>query len=158
MSKASHNNRQDNSGRKGFMKFLQNLALLVHLLMIVYISRRKRQNCSYHTSLCQWYGSSCSRKYSYYIFQDGASQWFWYHWPWRAKIHVGNPCKKTYNCTNQLIFLSQSTYIHQVLTQFGMQNTTPVFTPLGVKHNLSISQSPMSEAEKQAYKEYLGNI
>jgi len=36
-------NRQDNSERKGFMKFLQNLALLVHLLMIAYISRRKRQ-------------------------------------------------------------------------------------------------------------------
>jgi len=35
-------NRQENSGRKGFMKFLQNLALLVHLLTIVYISRRKK--------------------------------------------------------------------------------------------------------------------
>jgi len=32
------------------------------------------------------------------------------------------------------------------------------FTPLGIKHNLSISQSPMSEAEKQAYKEYASNI
>ena len=36
-------NRQDNSERKGFMKFLQNLALLVYLLMIAYILRRKRQ-------------------------------------------------------------------------------------------------------------------
>ena len=36
-------NRQNNSRRKGFMKFLQNLALLVHLLMIVYISRRKKE-------------------------------------------------------------------------------------------------------------------
>jgi len=35
-------NRQDDSGRKDFMKFLQNLALLVYLLMIVYISKRKK--------------------------------------------------------------------------------------------------------------------
>ena len=35
-------NRQDNSRRKGFMNFLQNLVLLVHLLMIAYISRRKK--------------------------------------------------------------------------------------------------------------------
>ena len=34
-------NMQDNSRRKGFMKFLQNLALIVHLLMIVYTSRKK---------------------------------------------------------------------------------------------------------------------
>ena len=39
-----------------------------------------------------------------------------------------------------------------------MKDTTPVFTLLGVKHNLSISQSPMSETKKQAYKEYAGNI
>jgi len=39
-----------------------------------------------------------------------------------------------------------------------MQDATSVSTPLGIKHNLSISQSPMSEAEKRAYKEYTGNI
>ena len=54
----------------------------------------------------------------------------------------------THNHANRLIFLSQSTYIYQVLTHFGMQDATSVSTPLGVKHNLSISQSPMSEAEK----------
>jgi len=50
--------------------------------------------------------------------------------------------------SDQLIFLSQSAYTNQVLTCFGMQDATPVSTPLGVKHNLSISQSPMSETEK----------
>jgi len=35
-------NRQDDSGRKGSMKILQNLALLMYLLMIVYILRRKK--------------------------------------------------------------------------------------------------------------------
>ena len=35
-------NRQDDSGRKGSMKILQNLALLMYLLMIAYISRRKK--------------------------------------------------------------------------------------------------------------------
>jgi len=64
----------------------------------------------------------------------------------------------THDHANWLIFLSQSAYIYQVLTHFGMQDATSVSTPLGVKYNLSISQSPMSEAEKQAYKEYTGNI
>ena len=39
-----------------------------------------------------------------------------------------------------------------------MQDTIPISTLLGIKHNLSISQLPISETEKQAYKEYAGNI
>ena len=35
-------NKQDNSKIKDFMKFLQNLALLMHSLIIIYISRRKK--------------------------------------------------------------------------------------------------------------------
>ena len=46
----------------------------------------------------------------------------------------------THDYTNRLIFLSQSAYIHQVLTHFGMQDATSVSTPLGVKHNLFLSQ------------------
>ena len=46
----------------------------------------------------------------------------------------------TYNCTNQLIFLSQSTYIYQIFTYFGIQDIISVSTSLGVKHSLSISQ------------------
>jgi len=63
-----------------------------------------------------------------------------------------------YDYTNQLIFLSQSTYIHQVLTCFGIQDTTPFSTPLAIKHNLSISQLPMLETKKYAYKKYIDNI
>ena len=37
--------------------------------------------------------------------------------------------------TNWLIFLSQSVYIYQVLTCFGMQDATSISTPLCVKHN-----------------------
>jgi len=39
-----------------------------------------------------------------------------------------------------------------------MQDATSIFTSLAVKHNLSISQSPISEAEKHAYKKYADNI
>jgi len=35
-----------------------------------------------------------------------------------------------------------------------MQDAAPVFTPLVVKHELSSSQSPQTEAEKHAYKSY----
>ena len=39
-----------------------------------------------------------------------------------------------------------------------MQDAILVSTLLGIKHNLSISQSPILETEKQAYKEYADNI
>jgi len=58
----------------------------------------------------------------------------------------------------RLIYLSQSAYIHQILNRFGMRDAIPVSTPLAVKHNLSTSQSPTSEAEKHAYKGYLDGI
>ena len=64
----------------------------------------------------------------------------------------------TYDYTNWLIFLNQSAYIYQVFTYFGMQDTIPVSTLLGIKYNLSISQSPMSETGKKASKEYADNI
>ena len=59
---------------------------------------------------------------------------------------------------NCLIYLNQSAYISQILTQFRLQDATPVSTPLLVKHNLSTTQSPQSKAEKQAYKNYAGDI
>jgi len=59
---------------------------------------------------------------------------------------------------NCLIYLNQSAYISQILTQFRLQDATPVSTPLLVKHNLSTIQSPQSKAEKQAYKNYAGDI
>jgi len=59
---------------------------------------------------------------------------------------------------NCLIYLNQSAYISQILTRFGLQDATPVSTPLLVKHNLSTTQSPQSKAEKQAYKNYAGDI
>ena len=59
---------------------------------------------------------------------------------------------------NWLIYLNQSSYISQILTQFGLQDATLVSTPLSVKHNLSVIQSSQSEAEKRAYKNYAGDI
>ena len=38
--------------------------------------------------------------------------------------------------TNQLIYLNQSAYIHQVLMHFNMQDISLVATPLAVKHDL----------------------
>jgi len=58
----------------------------------------------------------------------------------------------------QLIYLNQSAYISQVFSCFGLQDTTPVVTPLTVKHSLLVTQSPQSKAKKQAYKNYAGNI
>jgi len=58
----------------------------------------------------------------------------------------------------RLIYLSQSAYIHQILNHFDMRDAILVFTPLAVKHNLSTSQSPTSEAEKCAYMSYSGNM
>ena len=48
----------------------------------------------------------------------------------------------TWDQCNQFIYLNQLAYISQILTWFGLQNATPVSTPLLVKHNLSIIQSP----------------
>jgi len=48
----------------------------------------------------------------------------------------------TRNRANRLIYLNQSTYIHQVLMRFNMQDTSPVATPLAVKHDLTLSNLP----------------
>ena len=45
-----------------------------------------------------------------------------------------------------------------MVTCFGMEGFFPVSTPLTVKHDLSLSQSPNIEAEKWAYQDYAGNI
>ena len=59
---------------------------------------------------------------------------------------------------NRLIYLNQSAYIHQVLMRFDMQDTSPVATPLAVKHDLTLSNSPQTEAEKQTYRDYANGI
>jgi len=45
----------------------------------------------------------------------------------------------THDREKQLIYLSQSAYIHQILNRFGIRDAIPVSTPLAVKHNLSTS-------------------
>ena len=55
---------------------------------------------------------------------------------------------------NHLIYLNQAAYIQQTIIQFEMQDAAPVSIPLIVKHKLSSSQSPQTEAEKHAYKSY----
>jgi len=57
----------------------------------------------------------------------------------------------THDHANWLIYLNQSAYIHQVLTRFGMQDTSLVSTLLAVKHDLTLSNSPQTEAKKQTY-------
>ena len=64
----------------------------------------------------------------------------------------------TQNCANQLIYLNQSAYIHQILIWFDMQDANTVSTPLPVKHNLTLSQCPKTNNEKQAYKYYARGI
>ena len=44
----------------------------------------------------------------------------------------------------RLIYLSQSVYIQQILSHFGMQDAMPVSTPLAVKHNLSYQLIPVT--------------
>jgi len=43
-----------------------------------------------------------------------------------------------------------------MVTHFGMEGLSLVSTPLAVKHSLSLSQSPKTEAEKRAYQDYAG--
>jgi len=45
-----------------------------------------------------------------------------------------------------------------MIAHFGMESFSPVSTPLAVKHDLSLSQSPSTEAEKQAYQDYASDI
>jgi len=56
----------------------------------------------------------------------------------------------------RLIYLNQAAYIQRMVTRFGMEGSSPVSTPLAVKHSLSLSQSPKTEAEKRAYQDYAG--
>ena len=56
------------------------------------------------------------------------------------------------------ISLNQTTYIHHILTCFGMQDCTPMSTPLAVKHDLPVSQSPKMEKECIKYTKYANGI
>ncbi len=56
------------------------------------------------------------------------------------------------------ISLNQTAYINQILARFGMQDCTPVSTPLNVKHGLSASQSPKTAEELAQYLEYAKGI
>jgi len=58
------------------------------------------------------------------------------------------------NKQSHTISINQSAYISRILTKFGMQDCSPVSTPLAVKHNLSISQSPQTNEEHTAYLKY----
>jgi len=40
--------------------------------------------------------------------------------------------------SRHLIYLNQSAYIQHTITRFGLENSTPVSTPLAVKHNLTL--------------------
>lgn len=64
----------------------------------------------------------------------------------------------THDCMKQLTYLNQSTYVHQILNYFNIKSAILVSTLLAIKHNLSASQSPNSEAEKQTYKNYSKGI
>jgi len=57
-----------------------------------------------------------------------------------------------------LIYLNQTAYIQCTIAHFGLENSTPVSTPLTVKHDLTLSQSLITKAEKCAYKDYSGDL
>jgi len=42
--------------------------------------------------------------------------------------------------------------------RFDIQDTSLVATPLAVKHNLTLSNSPQTEAKKQTYRDYANGI
>jgi hypothetical protein len=54
--------------------------------------------------------------------------------------------------------MNQTTYINQILTCFSMSDCTPVSTPLAVKHNLSASQSPKTEAKCEEYLKFANSL
>jgi len=57
-----------------------------------------------------------------------------------------------------LIYLNQSAYIQHTIAHFGLENLTLVSTPLAIKHDLTLSQSPTTKAEKCAFEDYAGDI
>ena len=63
-----------------------------------------------------------------------------------------------YNHTNCLIYISQESYLKQVLEIFGMSNSHSVSTPLAISSTLSLSQSPQSEEDINKYKEFAYSI
>ena len=63
-----------------------------------------------------------------------------------------------YDCTNCLIYISQKSYLKQVLKYFGMFNSHPVSTSLAVSNTLSLSQSSQSEENISKYKEFANSI
>jgi len=63
-----------------------------------------------------------------------------------------------HDCTNCLIYISQKSYLKQVLKHFGMFNSHSVSTPLAVSSTLSLSQSPQSEEDVSKYKEFANSI
>jgi len=58
----------------------------------------------------------------------------------------------------RLIYLNQSAYIQRTIARFELENSTPVSIPLAVKHDLTLSQSPTTEAEKHALEDYASDI
>ena len=57
-----------------------------------------------------------------------------------------------------LIYLNQLAYIQCTIAHFGLENSTLVSTPLAIKHDLTLSPLPTTEAEKHAFKDYAGDI
>ena len=138
------------------MKFWQSLALLICLLMIICISWEKDKIVLIILVCIDDIVVATLGSMYIVSFKTVLSNNFDITNSGKLKFMLG--ILVTYNCTNWLIFLSQSVYIYQVLNHFGMQDATPVSTFLAVKHNLSVCQSPTLEAEKYAYKEYVDNI
>ena len=67
---------------------------------------------------------------------------------WVLGIQVGHDRK------GHIITMCQTTYIHHILKQFGMYNCVSVSTPLTIKHDLSVSQSPETEEAHTKYFKY----
>ena len=64
----------------------------------------------------------------------------------------------TRDCLKHLIYLNQTAYIQRTIACFGLENSTLVSIPFIVKHDLTLSQLPTTEAEMCAYKDYSSNL
>lgn len=54
--------------------------------------------------------------------------------------------------------INQTAYIHQILSRFGMSECAPVYTPMAVKSNLSVLQSPQTDEEHSAYLKFANGL
>jgi hypothetical protein len=62
------------------------------------------------------------------------------------------------NPANHCAYVNQTAYIREILTQFGMNNCAPQYTPLALNSRLSAADSPTTDDKKRTYLDFAKGI